>query len=116
MLRRYLLLPVAALLAAIGAFAVTTSSASAQESTEVLVDLATAIDTAWLLIAAILVLFMQLGFAYVEAGFIRSKNVVNILMKNVLDLSLGAIAYWAVGGRRDHSLRRHRESTANVTL
>ena len=40
---------------------------------------------------------MQLGFAYVEAGFIRSKNVVNILMKNVLDLSLGAIAYWAVG-------------------
>ena len=97
MIKRHLLLPVAALLAVGGAFAVTTGAASAQETAELIEDLATAIDTAWLLLAAILVLFMQLGFAYVEAGFIRSKNVVNILMKNVLDLSLGAIAYWAVG-------------------
>ena len=97
MLRRYLLLPVAALLAAFGALAVTTGAASAQETAEAFVDLATAIDTAWLLISAVLVLFMQAGFALVEAGFIRSKNVVNILMKNILDLSFGAIAYWAVG-------------------
>ncbi len=60
-------------------------------------DLTGAIDLAWLLIAGILVLFMQAGFAMVEAGFVRSKNVTNILMKNVLDASLGAVIYFAVG-------------------
>ena len=60
-------------------------------------DLAGALDLAWLLIAGILVLFMQAGFAMVESGFVRSKNVTNILMKNVMDASMGAIAYWAVG-------------------
>ncbi len=60
-------------------------------------ELASAIDIAWLLIAGILVLFMQAGFGLVESGFIRSKNVTNILMKNVLDLSFGALGYWAIG-------------------
>ncbi|MQC27567.1 MAG: ammonium transporter [Chloroflexi bacterium] len=78
------------------ALAFGTGLAGAQEAA-VLEDLTSAIDTAWLLIAAVLVLFMQAGFALVESGFIRSKNVVNILMKNVLDVSLGSIAYWAVG-------------------
>ena len=81
---------------AIAALAVGTSVAGAQEA-DVLADLTSAIDTAWLLLAAVLVLFMQAGFALVEAGFIRSKNVVNILMKNVLDVTLGSIAYWAIG-------------------
>jgi len=40
---------------------------------------------------------MQAGFAFVEAGFVRSKNVVNILMKNVLDACFGAMIYFAVG-------------------
>jgi len=73
--------------------------ASAQESDlQAQIDeLVAAIDIAWLLIAGILVLFMQAGFGLVEAGFIRSKNVTNILMKNVLDLSFGAIGYWAIG-------------------
>lgn len=74
-----------------------TGLAAAQETEEVLSDLATAIDTAWLLIAATLVIFMQAGFGLVEAGFVRSKNVVNILMKNTLDVSFGSLAYWAVG-------------------
>ena len=60
-------------------------------------ELASAIDIAWLLIAGVLVLFMQAGFGLVESGFIRSKNVTNILMKNTLDLSFGAIGYWAIG-------------------
>jgi len=71
--------------------------ASAQTTEESIADLAAAIDTGWLLLAGILVLFMQAGFAMVEAGFVRTKNVTNILMKNVLDASMGAIGYWAVG-------------------
>ena len=42
------------------------------------------IDTMWVLVAAILVFFMNLGFASVEAGFARSKNTVNILSKNFI--------------------------------
>lgn len=51
----------------------------------------------WTCIAAFLVFFMQAGFAYVEAGFTRAKNAVNILMKNFSDLTVGAIAYWVIG-------------------
>ena len=54
-------------------------------------------DTLWVLVAAFLVFFMQAGFAMVEAGFTRAKNAVNILMKNLMDFSLGSIAYWAIG-------------------
>jgi Amt family ammonium transporter len=58
---------------------------------------AVAIDTVWTLLAAVLVFFMQAGFAMVEAGFTRAKNASNILMKNLMDFSIGSIAYWAVG-------------------
>lgn len=54
-------------------------------------------DWLWTLIAAFMVFFMQLGFAMVETGFTRAKNAVNIIMKNLLDFSMGAIGYWAVG-------------------
>jgi Amt family ammonium transporter len=54
-------------------------------------------DWVWTCIAAFLVFFMQAGFAYVEAGFTRAKNAVNILMKNFSDLTVGAIAYWLIG-------------------
>ncbi len=55
------------------------------------------IDTVWTLIAAFLVFFMQAGFAMVETGFTRAKNSVNIMMKNLMDFSIGSIAYWVVG-------------------
>jgi len=51
----------------------------------------------WTLIAAALVFFMQAGFAMVEAGFTRAKNAINILMKNLMDFSMGSIVYWAIG-------------------
>lgn len=54
-------------------------------------------DFLWTLIAAFMVFFMQAGFAMVEAGFTRSKNAVNIIMKNLMDMSMGAVAYWAIG-------------------
>jgi UTP:GlnB (protein PII) uridylyltransferase len=54
-------------------------------------------DYVWTLVAAALVFFMQPGFAMVEAGFTRAKNAVNILMKNLLDFSMGSIFFWAIG-------------------
>jgi len=54
-------------------------------------------DTLWVLVAAFLVFFMQAGFAMVESGFTRAKNAVNILMKNLMDFSMGSLAYWAIG-------------------
>ncbi|MDJ0915954.1 MAG: ammonium transporter [Desulfobacterales bacterium] len=54
-------------------------------------------DYVWTLVAAALVFFMQAGFAMVEAGFTRAKNTVNILMKNLMDFSMGTLAFWAVG-------------------
>jgi Amt family ammonium transporter len=55
------------------------------------------VDYIWLLVAAFLVFLMQAGFAMVETGFTRAKNGVNILMKNLMDFSGGAIAYFLVG-------------------
>ena len=51
----------------------------------------------WMLIAGILVFFMQAGFTLVEAGMTRSKNAVNIAMKNILDICVGSLTYWLVG-------------------
>lgn len=64
---------------------------------ETLTGLQIGIDNMWLLIAAFLVMFMQPGFAMVEAGFTRSKNTANILMKNLMDFSIGSILYWTIG-------------------
>ena len=51
----------------------------------------------WILLSGILVFFMQAGFTLVESGFTRSKNAVNISMKNILDISVGTISFWALG-------------------
>ena len=61
------------------------------------VDLQATLDNVWILIAAALVLFMQAGFALVEAGLTRAKNVANVMMKNMMDLCFGALAFFAVG-------------------
>ena len=55
------------------------------------------VNTMWTLIGAALVFFMQAGFAAVEAGFTRSKNSGNIIMKNLMDFSIGTPLYWLVG-------------------
>ncbi len=56
-----------------------------------------AIDTVWTMVAAFLVFFMQAGFAFLEAGLTRAKNVGNIMMKNALDFGIASISYWAIG-------------------
>lgn len=55
------------------------------------------LDNLWIFIAGILVFFMQAGFALVEAGLTRSKNVSNIMMKNLMDMSAGVLAFALVG-------------------
>ena len=54
-----------------------------------IMELATSMDVGWTLVAAALVFFMQAGFAMVETGFTRAKNAGNIIMKNLMDFSLG---------------------------
>ena len=74
----------------------TTSIAFAQD--EITAEtVAYAIDNITLMIAAVLVLFMQAGFAMVEAGFNASKNTVNILFKNLMDMAVGGLLYFLVG-------------------
>lgn len=60
-------------------------------------EVQTNLNFVWTLLAAFLVFFMQAGFAMVEAGFTRAKNATNIIMKNLMDFSVGSLAYWAVG-------------------
>lgn len=60
-------------------------------------NLTTGVNTVWMLLAAMLVFFMQPGFALVEAGFTRTKNTANILMKNFVDFMVGSLLFWLVG-------------------
>lgn len=60
-------------------------------------DLSIGLNTVWMLLAAMLVFFMQPGFAFCEAGFTRSKNTANILFKNFVDFMIGSLLFWFVG-------------------
>ncbi|MBN2471855.1 MAG: ammonium transporter [Anaerolineae bacterium] len=71
--------------------------AYAQGDEHTLSDLALSINTMWVLIAGFLVFFMQAGFGFLEAGFVRSKNVVNIMAENFLDTTMTTIGFWAAG-------------------
>ncbi len=87
-------------LTAVGALAgalvvLTASPALAQEPTAAEVQVV--LDNIWILVAAVLVIFMQAGFALVEAGLTRAKNVANIMMKNLMDFSAGVLAFGAFG-------------------
>jgi ammonium transporter, Amt family len=60
-------------------------------------DVVPAIETTWVMVAAILVFFMQAGFMLLEMGFSRQKNVGTIVPKVIANLSIAALCYWAVG-------------------
>jgi len=73
------------------------AKASAPATVESVETLQTNLNIVWTCLAAFLVFFMQAGFAMVEAGFTRAKNAVNILMKNLMDFSVGSLAFFLVG-------------------
>ena len=62
-----------------------------------MIDSISGVDTLWVLLGAMLVFWMQPGFALVEAGMTRSKNTANILMKNFCDFMCGSVLFWIIG-------------------
>ena len=60
-------------------------------------DLLIAASTVWVVVTAVLVMFMQAGFAFLEAGLTRMKNAGHIAGKNVLIFAIASLVYWAVG-------------------
>jgi Amt family ammonium transporter len=54
-------------------------------------------DTVWVVVAAVLVMFMQAGFAMLEVGFSRMKNVGTVVAKVITNFSVASISYWAMG-------------------
>ena len=55
------------------------------------------LNTVWTALAAFMVFFMQAGFALVEMGLTRSKNAINIIMKNLMDFSIGSLLFFFIG-------------------
>jgi ammonium transporter, Amt family len=72
-------------------------AAQAPDAVPAFDDLRVALDTVWVLVAAFLVFFMNLGFAMVETGLCRAKNTVNILAKNYIAFSVSSVAFLLVG-------------------
>jgi ammonium transporter len=60
-------------------------------------DIQLLLNVVWTLVAAFLVYFMQAGFAMVEAGFTRAKNAGNIIMKNMMDFTIGSLFFFLLG-------------------
>lgn len=69
----------------------------AAESAPTLVDITLNLNTVWLMVAAALVFLMQAGFALLEGGMSRSKNSVNVIMKNYMDACAGGLIFWMLG-------------------
>ena len=80
----------------VAAIALTATPAVAQELTPAEYN-AALLTSLWLILAGCLVFLMQAGFALVEAGMTRAKNIGNIMAKNLADMAIGALAFWAVG-------------------
>ena len=55
------------------------------------------VDLLWVVVASTLVMSMQTGFCMLEAGLVRSKNTINVAMKNLLDFCVAGLCFWAFG-------------------
>ncbi|RQD82193.1 ammonium transporter [Methanosalsum natronophilum] len=79
------------------AFVAPVSAANIDETAESIANLETALTFVWLILAGAIVFFMHAGFSLLESGLTRTKNTANILMKNLITISLGVIIYWIIG-------------------
>lgn len=73
------------------------TAADTTAAEQMVVQLYTELTILWVLICAFLVFFMQCGFALLESGAVRTKNVKNILLKNAIDACISTLCWWAVG-------------------
>jgi len=73
------------------------NTATAEELQAEIATIRAETDTLWIMISAFLVFFMQAGFAMLEMGTVRSKNAMNILIKNLLAVSLATLFWFTIG-------------------
>ncbi|MCL0095796.1 ammonium transporter [Dehalococcoidia bacterium] len=79
------------------AWTVTRGIALAADSTGLEGTTEAAVNYVWILVCAFLVMFMQPGFAMLEAGFCRAKNAANLMTKNLMDFAIGALTFFCIG-------------------
>src|SRR5947199_5731474 len=72
-------------------------AAASAASGPTLPEVSSSVNTTWVIVAGVLVMFMQAGFALLEIGFSRMKNAGAGIAKILLNFSIASIAYWAVG-------------------
>ena len=84
-------------IAAVEAEADTEETPAEEEEETTAAGLLGDVNVLWTCLAAFLVFFMQAGFALVEAGFTRAKSACNIIMKNLMDFSIGSLSFWLIG-------------------
>ena len=69
----------------------------ATEPADAMATIEISLNSVWVVLAAMLVFLMQAGFALVESGMVRSKNAVNVVMKNYMDACVGGLIFWLIG-------------------
>ena len=90
-------IPLAAIIVLMWGYAAVAQSPPKPSTEEQLASLKVGMDTMWVMVAGMLVFFMNAGFGMLETGFCRQKNAVNVLAKNLIVFALSTIAYWAIG-------------------
>ncbi|MEP0887894.1 ammonium transporter [Leptolyngbya sp. PL-A3] len=88
-------IPLTALIVLVSSTAVFAQDTPSVEET--VATLQVGLDTVWVMVAAMLVFFMNAGFCMLETGFCRQKNAVNVLSKNLIVFALSTIAFWFIG-------------------
>lgn len=81
----------------LGCAAVAQTPPTPEELAKTATDLKVGLDTMWVMVAAMLVFFMNAGFCMLETGFCRQKNAVNVLAKNLIVFALSTVAFWTIG-------------------
>ena len=90
-------IPLAAIIVLVSGYAAIAQTAPTPTTEEQLASLKVGMDTMWVMVAGMMVFFMNAGFGMLETGFCRQKNAVNVLSKNLIVFALSTVAYWAIG-------------------